>query len=63
MAPDKPKFKQMVKEIQEERIRASLILIDPFLRTGKYDDAEQEFARLVQDLGLLDRAGAVADKV
>ena len=63
MAPDKPKFKQIVKELQEERIKASVILIDQFLRTGKYDDAEQEFARLVQDINLLDRAVAVADKV
>ena len=63
MASDKQKFKQIAKELQEEHITSSLILIDQFLRTGKHDEAEQEFARLVQDLKVLDRAQAVTDKV
>ena len=59
---DKLKFKQLVDEIKDERIKIVLQSIGNRLNQYDLDEAEKEFSRLISDLRQLDHAKVVANK-
>ena len=62
MPADKVKFKQIANEIIAERQAIALQEVQKYLDKEEWDNAEREFALLLQDLKRVRLAKEVSDK-